>query len=351
MYNKLISVVVPAHNCERYIEKCLDSILDSDYPNMEIIIIDDGSSDHTGVICKKYAEKYVNVSYIYQSNSGVSVARNRGIIDSKGEYVAFVDGDDMIDSHMISHLVSNLDNSTDIVICSYGVIEENENVEHKENDSFEAQYFYSNPFCAETNSEKEKLLLQLFDSKYGKPAPTATAVGVPWGKLYRREFLISNELFFNIKLRRKQDNVMNMFAFSNAKKIIYTNEPFYFYRLEHIHGFDAHKKFIKPENIIEIVRCRDKFMNAYPEMITPEMKKRLLIEAIGYLGVIARSCIYDNESTLKQYDSMKSFYKRNNLRKYIGNLKSDIPFKPNFIRFLYVSKLYFLLFVAFKCVK
>ena len=100
----LISIIVPVYNTEKHIERCLDSIMKQDYPNFEVILVNDGSTDESGIIIQKYKEKYKNISYIKQENKGVGAARNAGIKVAKGDYISFVDSDDYIDYNMYEEL-------------------------------------------------------------------------------------------------------------------------------------------------------------------------------------------------------------------------------------------------------
>ena len=102
----LISIIVPVYNTEKHIERCLDSIMKQDYPNFEVILVNDGSTDESGIIIQKYKEKYKNISYIKQENKGVGAARNAGIKVAKGDYISFVDSDDFIMEDYCSHLLS-----------------------------------------------------------------------------------------------------------------------------------------------------------------------------------------------------------------------------------------------------
>ena len=100
----LISIIIPAYNIENYIAKCLDSLLNQTYRNLEIIVVDDGSSDNTGKVIDDYLSKYDNIKVIHKKNAGVSAARNSGIEVASGDYIGFVDGDDTVDEEMF-HIV------------------------------------------------------------------------------------------------------------------------------------------------------------------------------------------------------------------------------------------------------
>ena len=112
----LVSIVIPAYKVEKYIKRCLESILGQSYKNLQIIVIDDASPDKTGEICDQIASKDSRIQVIHHStNRGVSAARNSGIQVARGEYIAFVDGDDFIDRSLIERCIINI-HSSDVVI-------------------------------------------------------------------------------------------------------------------------------------------------------------------------------------------------------------------------------------------
>ena len=96
----LISIIVPVYNVEPYLNKCLDSIVNQTYKKLEIILIDDGSTDNSGLICDEYASKDNRIIVVHQKNKGLSAARNVGLNIAKGDYIAFVDSDDFIEKDM-----------------------------------------------------------------------------------------------------------------------------------------------------------------------------------------------------------------------------------------------------------
>lgn len=122
---KKVSIVVPVYNVEKYMKRCLDSILAQTYTNLEIILVDDGSTDSSGEICDTYAEKDNRVVVIHKDNGGLSDARNVGIEKATGEYIAFIDSDDYIDLSMVQVMVEKLEaTSSDIVLCNYEYVDE-----------------------------------------------------------------------------------------------------------------------------------------------------------------------------------------------------------------------------------
>ena len=120
MENQLISIIVPVYNVEEYLKQCLDSILEQTFSNYEVILVNDGSTDSSGLICQEYAEKDVRIRYFEKENGGISDARNYGIEQVKGEYLTFVDSDDFLDASHLNVLYNALvDNDVDISIVNY----------------------------------------------------------------------------------------------------------------------------------------------------------------------------------------------------------------------------------------
>lgn len=134
-----LSVIVPVYNVEKYLHRCVDSIINQTYSNLEIILVDDGSPDNSGIICDEYAKKDARVKVMHQKNSGVSAARNAGLDVASGEYIAFVDSDDWINDNMYSALIYEIEaNNVDMVKC--GVYETDtvhgRNYTYKDNETF-----------------------------------------------------------------------------------------------------------------------------------------------------------------------------------------------------------------------
>ncbi|WP_413854238.1 glycosyltransferase family 2 protein [Candidatus Ruminimicrobium bovinum] len=126
MSNALISVIIPVYNVEKYLSRCIDSVINQTYKNLEIILIDDGSTDNSGKICDEYAIKDNRIKVIHKQNGGVSSARNIGLDVAKGNYIGFVDSDDYIENDMYEILYELLvRNQTDISCCNKFVLKKN----------------------------------------------------------------------------------------------------------------------------------------------------------------------------------------------------------------------------------
>lgn len=119
-----VSVIIPVYNCGEYLDKCLSSVMAQAYQNLDVIVINDGSTDNSGEIIRKYADRYANVSVMEQENRGVSAARNKGVENAVGEYLLFLDGDDYIGENYVKALVEAAQaNVSDLVICGCTMVD------------------------------------------------------------------------------------------------------------------------------------------------------------------------------------------------------------------------------------
>ena len=117
----MISVIIPVYNVEQYLRRCLESVRSQKYENLEIILVDDGSTDQCGQICDEYAQKDERIKVFHTTNNGLSAARNLGLRQSSGEYIGFVDSDDWIETDMYDLLIhKSVETNADICICGYG---------------------------------------------------------------------------------------------------------------------------------------------------------------------------------------------------------------------------------------
>ena len=116
--NQLISVIMPVYNVESYVVRSINSVLNQTYKNLELIIVDDGSTDRSGMICDQFMEKDGRVRVIHQENGGLSHARNTGLAMAIGDYVSFIDSDDFYEIHFIEYLYQScVENDCEIGIC------------------------------------------------------------------------------------------------------------------------------------------------------------------------------------------------------------------------------------------
>ena len=221
----MVSVIIPAYNAERYIDDCINSVIKQTYDNIEIIIVDDGSHDSTPRILDEYAEKYTNVRVFHKKNEGVSVARNYGIECAKGDYITFVDADDVVSSSFISEAVEVLSHfQADIVLGNTVYWKEN----HKLVDETEQQ---NNPLKRATlitdiSVIKKKVLGN--GREKGNPLNGVFTSG-PVCKLFRAAIIAGHR--FPVELSIGEDTVFNLEVLSDAHIFAYAPCDWYYYRL------------------------------------------------------------------------------------------------------------------------
>lgn len=207
MNTNLISIIVPAYNIADYLPRCLDSILNQTYSNLEVIVISDGSTDGTNEIIKKYTDKDSRIVPVYKENSGVSDTRNKGLDIAKGDYIGFVDGDDYIEPEMYERLLNNLlENNADISHCGYQMV-------------FPSRVDYYYNTGRKVIQDSKKGIRDLIVGDYVEPSPCI--------KLYKKEILADLRMPKGIKIN--EDVLFNFYAFCNSGKSVYEDKPFYHY--------------------------------------------------------------------------------------------------------------------------
>lgn len=206
---ELISIIVPIYNVEKYLKKCIDSILNQTYKNLEIILVNDGSTDNSYSICNEYSKKDKRVIVVNKKNGGLSDARNHGLKVANGEYIGFVDSDDYINKHMYENLMRVMSTYyVDIVSCGIKKVYENdkENIEYQI--SHENVEIYS----------VEEALLSLIEEKDIKQTV--------WNKLYKKDVI--EDIVFEVG-KIHEDEYWSYQVIGNASKIAYLDTELYYY--------------------------------------------------------------------------------------------------------------------------
>ena len=207
--NKLVSVIIPVYNVEKYLEQCLNSVLNQTYQNLQIILVDDGSTDRCPQICEQYAARDQRVEVIHRKNGGLTAARNTGLVAAKGDYIGFVDSDDWIHPEMYQHLVEILE-KTDSDISTVEIIKTTGEIPA-------AQV----PVSVKVLSQQEfaRIFFKIGSQKI---------VYYVWNRLYKKELLEPNH--FEERFSIGEDVVASYKAWMKAEKIAVSNQPMYYYR-------------------------------------------------------------------------------------------------------------------------
>lgn len=208
MNNPLISLIIPCYNAEKTLEKCLISVCGQTYGNLEIIIVDDGSTDGSMQIYTKYQSQDHRIKIIKQENSGVSKARNIGLKSATGDYICFVDSDDWVDANYCAKLLQLLkDENADIAIIEASYEDEN------------GQIVFQKPTTTETIFDGRKALSLLLED--------TVIQSHPWGKLYKSDLI--KDLNFPENLKCFEDYSTLFKIFDQAEKVVISNDKLYHY--------------------------------------------------------------------------------------------------------------------------
>lgn len=224
MQNTLISVVIPAYKVEKYLEKCIDSITNQSYGNLEIIIVEDGSPDGTAKLCDVLAAKDSRIRVIHKENGGVSQARNTGIAEAKGKYICFVDGDDWVEHDMCEKAIEAMEkHDADVVMWSYLR-------EYADRSAPKLIYSEDRVFEGEAVQKKLKQRIIGLSGKELAHPENADCLSPVWGKLYKTE-LLKDLRFIDLKtIGTNEDGLFNIDVFARTKKVVFINEYLYHYR-------------------------------------------------------------------------------------------------------------------------
>lgn len=225
--DQLISIIVPVYNVETYLPDCLNSLVSQTYSNIEIICVNDGSTDNSLEILRKYVQIDNRIILIDQKNSGVSKARNTGILKANGTYIMFVDGDDWIEYSTCEFVIKKM-KQTNADVILYPYIRENGK------DSLNKNIFDLEEIIFDEQAVKNKLhrrFIGIEEQELSHPE-NADALCTVWGKLYKTEIIKEKNIqFIDLeKIGSYEDGMFNLYYFQYAHKAVYINKYFYHYR-------------------------------------------------------------------------------------------------------------------------
>ena len=200
-----VSIIVPVYKVEKYIKKCVDSILSQTFTDFEVLLIDDGSPDHSGDICDKYASTHDCIKVFHKNNGGVSSARNVGLENALGDWITFIDADDFVSPTFIEHLYQEIINHPDIDFVQAGCLRYENGIISTENSY---NYTYS----------EDKILL------FNKLR------GLTFSKMFRRDIILQYNLLFDTQMKVTEDLVFTLDYASYVSKYSFISETGYYYR-------------------------------------------------------------------------------------------------------------------------
>lgn len=276
MQGALISVIIPVYNVDEYLAECVDSVIGQTYKNLEIILVDDGSTDRSGSICDEYRLRDARIRVIHKTNGGISSARNAGLEIAQGSYIGFVDSDDYIADDMFSQLYMNIKDNCQISVCFNNVVD---------GTKIFAECQLPDKITILSNEEAVKELI--VDS---------TIKNYVCNKLYRAE-LFSGLRFPEGKIY--EDIAINYLLFDRAEHISVIPKTLYYYRMRSgsvsAHKTDEKKWFHNCCAMIENKRERYEYFREHKNSSLPEMALASMIPSL-YEGIrLARKYSADDK--------------------------------------------------------
>ena len=317
-----ISVIVPVYNVEKYLDRCLNSIVNQSLTEIEIILVDDGSSDNSPYICDKYEKEYDNISVIHKENQGLGMARNSGLELAKGEYVTFIDSDDYIHSDALKNLYNEaVKNGADTVLGNYCRVDSNNNIleQHApiENKLFEG---------------KKNIIDNVLKNMLGSPKEYHDDIYLNmavWMGIYSNKIIRDNHLrFCSEREFISEDIIFDLDYYPLTQKVMITDKIYYYYCENQCSLTTSYKKDRYEKNkilFLEIDRkCKKLNLN---------VQERLDRSFIGR----ARQCIYleaSNNNYFRARTNIKKICSDNYLKTKLKRYKNkNMPFKQRIFIF------------------
>lgn len=340
----LVSIIVPVYNSERYVERCINSLISQTLTDIEIIVINDGSKDDSDIICTQLEKKDKRIHYYLQENMGVSVARNKGLSMATGEWITFVDSDDWVEPTMCECAYNAVScSNADIVMWGYWL---------DSNQKSKKQHFIK--LCSGDVTSSKALIQTKIISRYadGDICENAISAGATWGKLCRRELIEKYKLQFVEGLTRAQDTVFWLHAFEHANTIYYLDECLNHYSISE-DSICSGKKYIS--------RCEvpfEKLMDEYEKFISEyhdqdeRFMRALFQRGVQILDWYMKHKILNKENPAKIIKKRNMIYKlisTSRYKKVLKNVKTDIlPKSLKLYIFLLRKKMIFTYILAYR---
>lgn len=327
-----VSIIVPIYNSERTLERCINSILEQTFTNFELLLINDGSTDYSALICDKFTKQDKRIKVFHQNNQGVSYTRNIGLEHAAGEYIYFIDADDWIEPDILERMVISMENGNDLVICGYNRIimgsEEN--------------YRCETITCESALNKDLKGFMEGFSVYYNQGIVHAL-----WNKLYKRDIIHQNSIKFDKYISLGEDLIFNMNYIKKCNAVSMVSAPLYNYIIyqnnqslsTQYNPKRLETQIMIHERIIDLLKYFNVYNDSNKKFVNKSYSAALLGAIKNYLG---RSP--DNAMLKKKY--LKKVIRDNNVINKIGLFNQSID--KNIIALLLRLRLLSLLIVITK---
>ncbi|MEG0216013.1 MAG: glycosyltransferase family 2 protein [Hungatella sp.] len=268
----LISIIVPVYQSEKYLNQCIESILKQTYGNLELMLVDDGSTDHSLAICREYADRDARVKVIHQENHGVSAARNAGLRQASGDYLMLIDGDDYIHPYMVAELLAAVHlQRADMVICGFQMVYEDETPTEK--------HSIETPFAGTLEEFLNEQLIPLYDR---------LLIHTQSNKMYSARLQRKYQLFYQEDMAINEDVCISVKMLRHCRRVACIKGDFLNYR-----------QYSRPQSLVtrfndngvetcfallKVIRSCLKAGHASPSTVN-QINNRMIFHICGFAGL------------------------------------------------------------------
>ena len=310
MNQPLVSVVVPIYNVEKYLDRCITSVVNQTYKNLEIILVDDGSTDNCPAMCDDWAKKDSRIKVIHKKNAGLGMARNTGIDNAQGKYIFFFDSDDYVDLSVAKKCVDTIiKNNSDVVIYGRYDVYDDGRIEEKKITVSES--------CFDAESIKNKLLPGMFTYDMGFGVSSC-------GKMFNAELIKNNNLRFKSESEIiSEDAYFALEFFSKTDSAVVISDMFYYYCKRNNSLTRSFKKDRQNQNNIFLEKSLQYVKEAsLPETVETHIKARYLLYSLEAIKQVYSSDLSAKEKKNEIYKIFKDPVLLSSLEKNVLSLES-----------------------------
>lgn len=324
--NDLITVMIPAYNAQKYIGRCIESLIEQTYKDIEILIVNDGSKDSTKSICEEFSQKDARVRLVNQENGGEGAARNTGLREARGKYLTFVDADDYVKEDFIERLHTNLvNNEAGLAICGFTELREDTVLNETSGD-----------ITIMNQEEGMEMLLREDSFK-----------GYVWNKIFDLDIIRQNKLSFDVSLAVWTDVLFVFQYMIHIDKIVFDPTPEYYYiYLETSVSHGGGNNVIAVEKSYSAIRAKEQMVDYIPDNYL-KVKRQLAIRFVQSSLAVIRNIGYSkNQGQYKKFKDNSILY----IKKYYKSVKKYLSRKERILSRLAIY-FPFLLIRMYKIVK
>lgn len=325
MNKQLVSIIIPIYNAEKTLHSCLRSVTSQTYERLEIILVNDGSTDNSLNICYQFAQRDGRIKVIDQPNRGPSYARNVGINEAQGTFIQFVDADDEIKKSMTEQLIHVIDSKIDLVICGYFMRRNREQYTFKPN-------------------IKEALSIKQFNDKVGL-FYFKQLLPSPCNKLYRTSVIKKNNVTFPINVYLGEDLLFNLNYFNYCRNVKTLNEPLYFYNVnEHSLSNQMNEQYFNQQLLlIDQVKA---YLRKYDSETSDNERYLHYIFAQSIINTLSQFSIQSTHDKKRFMHTVEKLYTNEKVANKLTNFNGTIQMK--IVKILFRFKLKRMTYLFFK---